>query len=293
MFALLWCDVLVDPRLQQMSPALFRFWVNLLLVARQHNRDGELPPLDDIVYALRSTAETATRALKLLSQLELVEQAERGSGGSFATGDAGLRYRMHNFAARQDPALLGQSRARTAQARNASRNHRAIVAQRNIINEITSTLTSQVNDETNGEVSDDVVVRDGRATEHAPTEHAPSNRAATRRAPADTRGRFEDWYAVYPRKQDRKRALEAWLKLAPDPFLAEVILRATLKQVAAGLFASGYWPYPTTYLNGERWNDEPVPPAREVRHAGARRGAGATQGPAAPTDSWGDDEPAP
>lgn len=288
MFALLWVDALSDPRLQTMQPALYKHWVRLLLIARQHNHDGELPPLDDVAYTLRCSSQEAIRALELLSELGLIEQSADAPASQFAPGSRARSYRLHNWAARQDPELLlGKAPARIAASARSSRNHRAIIAQRNRINEITSTVEVNVEETTNGVLSTNVRERDDCATNHASTEQAARNRAA-----GDTRGRFDDWYAVYPRHQDRKRALEAWLKLAPSPDLADVIIRATLKQVAVNTFGDGFWPYPTTYLNGERWNDEPAPPAREVRHAGPRRGARTPEGQDTPADSWGDDEPA-
>ena len=50
-------DVLNDPKVQKLPAPLFKNWVNLLCIAKQY--DGELPPIEDIAYALR-ISEVAT-----------------------------------------------------------------------------------------------------------------------------------------------------------------------------------------------------------------------------------------
>lgn len=70
---------------------------------------------------------------------------------------------------------------------------------------------------------------------------------------------FEKFWNQYPRKVSKKKALVAWIRIKPD--------ETTLKQILAALTAqmkSEQWqkddgrfiPHPTTWLNGERWNDE-------------------------------------
>jgi hypothetical protein len=65
----MYSDVLDDPKVQKLSPELFKAWVNLLCLASRN--DGVLPPLEDIAFALRMsqdvtvtvTAELVTRGL--------------------------------------------------------------------------------------------------------------------------------------------------------------------------------------------------------------------------------------
>ncbi len=80
---------------------------------------------------------------------------------------------------------------------------------------------------------------------------------------------FDDFWAVYPLRVAKKDARRAWEKLHPSPDLQQRIAAALAWQVP--LWASqGYGtPYPATYLNGERWEDEPPAPARPT----ARRAA--------------------
>lgn len=70
---------------------------------------------------------------------------------------------------------------------------------------------------------------------------------------------FAEWWRVYPRRVGRGQAIKAFhgalKKVEPAALLA-----ATAK--AATIFAAGdpkFIPYPATWLNGERWSDEPAP----------------------------------
>ena len=67
---------------------------------------------------------------------------------------------------------------------------------------------------------------------------------------------FAEWYAAYPRKTARGRALTAYRTARKKTDAA--ILLAAVKQQASQLMAKGseFAPYPATWLNGERWSDE-------------------------------------
>jgi len=69
---------------------------------------------------------------------------------------------------------------------------------------------------------------------------------------------FETFWKEYPRRVNKKKAKEAFLKINPDPILFVTILEAIRKQadtVWKGK-AIEYIPHPTTWLNGRRWEDE-------------------------------------
>lgn len=70
---------------------------------------------------------------------------------------------------------------------------------------------------------------------------------------------FDAWWAQWPRKVAKAEALAAWRKLAPDAELAARMVAAVLVQAASepwrrdgGMFI----PYPATWINGRRWEDE-------------------------------------
>lgn len=89
--------------------------------------------------------------------------------------------------------------------------------------------------------------------------------------------RFEGFWRMYPLKKSKQAAIRAWDSLHPDDRLLVVMGRALQRQLA-----SQEWqrklreeggqgiPYPATWLNGRRWEDEDQPdraalpaPARE------------------------------
>ncbi len=73
---------------------------------------------------------------------------------------------------------------------------------------------------------------------------------------------FTEFWSAYPRKQGKDAARRAWLKLRPDEEL-----RGKLLEALAGQKKSAPWsdpqfiPHPASWLNGRRWEDEPLPPA--------------------------------
>lgn len=69
---------------------------------------------------------------------------------------------------------------------------------------------------------------------------------------------FERFWSVYPRKVVKKKAKELWIKIKPDSNLTEKMIRAVENQsrtIWKGKDES-YIPHATTWLNGQRWEDE-------------------------------------
>lgn len=70
---------------------------------------------------------------------------------------------------------------------------------------------------------------------------------------------FDQFWSLYPRKVNKKKAYECWKKIKPDLALFKKILSAVKKQsLSKQWLDSGgkYIPHPTTWLNGQRWEDE-------------------------------------
>ena len=71
---------------------------------------------------------------------------------------------------------------------------------------------------------------------------------------------FESWWALYPRKQDKKKAMAAWTKQDCEKN-ADSLIEALKNQIANDAQYSGdqqYIPLPSSYLNKEKYNDEIV-----------------------------------
>ena len=72
---------------------------------------------------------------------------------------------------------------------------------------------------------------------------------------------FDEFWKAYPRHVDKQKARKAWAKLRPPPLKA--ILEALAWQRELPEWRKehgGFVPYPATYLNGRRWEDEPPEP---------------------------------
>lgn len=70
---------------------------------------------------------------------------------------------------------------------------------------------------------------------------------------------FEGFWEKYPRKVSKKKALVAWIRIKPDETTVTKILTAleAYKKTPQWTKDNGaFIPHPTTWLNGERWNDE-------------------------------------
>jgi hypothetical protein len=71
-----------------------------------------------------------------------------------------------------------------------------------------------------------------------------------------TAHRFEEWWKEYPIKKDKKRAEQKWKARKLDG-MADVLIADTVKRKATDpQWERGFIPLPTTYINGDRWEDE-------------------------------------
>lgn len=72
--------------------------------------------------------------------------------------------------------------------------------------------------------------------------------------------RFEDFWKLYPAKVAKVKAVAVWKRKGLDAHADAIVADVTRRLQPATRdkrWAEGYIPHPTTYLNGERWNDEP------------------------------------
>lgn len=72
---------------------------------------------------------------------------------------------------------------------------------------------------------------------------------------------FDLFWQAYPRRTAKGAARKAWAKLQPDAATVQAMLDALVwqRQQPQWLKDGGqYIPMPATWLNQERWSDEPV-----------------------------------
>ena len=119
-----------------------------------------------------------------------------------------------------------------------------------------------------GLITDKVVTyRDDKVSPIEMTKLSPIEAPTKERKETEQKkgARFMQFYQSYPNKVAKKKAYEAWQKLEKSedikallPILLDAIgkqKQAKEIQKAKGEFVSE-WPYPATWLNGKRWEDE-------------------------------------
>jgi hypothetical protein len=100
-------------------------------------------------------------------------------------------------------------------------------------------------------------VRKNPPKENPPESSLRSDSRARKSATRD----FVEFYLAYPRKVAKRRAAEAYAKAIERGATHQEIMRGLLRQRFN--IDPKYQPHPATWLNGDRWQDEPPPPKPE------------------------------
>jgi hypothetical protein len=94
---------------------------------------------------------------------------------------------------------------------------------------------------------------------------------------------FDEWWHEWGKKADKKAAKRAWVKI--DPKHHQAIMMDTIARQLSGYFQGEAVLHPSTYLNGERWEDE-LTPAKQ----GDSHGKSAVERTPRASQKWADDE---
>ena len=78
---------------------------------------------------------------------------------------------------------------------------------------------------------------------------------------------FEEFWAAYPRRTDKKRARQAWAKAIRGQDPTALVQWATEYAGDPNLPEAQFVPHASTWLNGERWTDLPLPPRHQPQTA--------------------------
>lgn len=74
---------------------------------------------------------------------------------------------------------------------------------------------------------------------------------------SDEDSRFAEFWDAYPRKTDKAKARTAWAKAVKMHDPSRLISAAASFAISKRDTETRFIPHPTTWLNGERWDDEP------------------------------------
>jgi len=76
---------------------------------------------------------------------------------------------------------------------------------------------------------------------------------------AITSPEFDEFWQLWPRRESKATAIKAWDKAVKKIPSTEIIEKARAYVTSPKAPARDYFPYAATWLNQERWNDEPEP----------------------------------
>lgn len=120
----MYAEVLDDPKAQRLDPALFKGWVNILCLAAK--KDGALPAISDIAFALRTSEAEAADLLGKLTDAGLLDETETGAaphnwnGRQFKSDvstDRVKRFRKRHVSEKETVAETHQNRTEQRQNR--------------------------------------------------------------------------------------------------------------------------------------------------------------------------------
>lgn len=107
-----------------------------------------------------------------------------------------------------------------------------------------------------------------KAPKGAPVSEKPKRGRTAKAAPDWKPERFEGFWRIYPVKKSKQAAIRAWDSLHPDDQLLALMGHALQRQLAREDWKRGIGiPYPASWLNGRRWEDEETP-ARQPPSSG-------------------------
>lgn len=80
----------------------------------------------------------------------------------------------------------------------------------------------------------------------------------TKKEETDKEGLFSQFWAAYPKKKDKARAHDKFIRIKNLPAVFPKIMQALAQQKKSRQWQDmQFVPYAKTWINGERWNDEP------------------------------------
>ena len=205
-------------------------WVMLLTMAGRCNASGMIFLTENIPYTPKMLADeldfeenTVVLALKALEDLNMVVTN-------------GVYFAIAGWEEYQNTDRLSEIREYNRIAKQKSRaKQKALQAPSDDVND--ESMTSQRCHDTEEDIEEDIEIDKDKEDIYP----------------------FDEFWLAYPKKKAKEAARKAWAKLKPDETLGKEIIQAVIESAKTKdwLKENGkYIPYPATYLNGKRWEDE-------------------------------------
>ena len=124
--------------------------------------------------------------------------------------------------------------------------------------------------------NEDIIIQENNTSNIPPYSPPKGDKPAHKRRDRDRKEapdwkpeRFEGFWRMYPVKKSKQAAIRAWDSLHPDDQLLAVMGHALQRQLSWEDWKRGIGiPFPATWLNGRRWEDEETP-ARKAAPGGS------------------------
>jgi hypothetical protein len=217
----LYSEVLDDPKVQQLHPAMFKHWINLLCLASQTDRDGLLPDEAAIAFRLRVRPTQVSTIIDALIDARLIDRVDCPAKP--------LQLFVHKWQDRQQKSDDVAQRVARHRAAN----------QENVTLQETLQKRSRVEEDKNRQ------------------EESREDENTTRAGPREER--FETFWSAYPRKVKKDAARKAFEKRKVDEALLLKMLAALdWQRTSPDWIKDGgqFIPHPSTWLNAAQWEDE-------------------------------------
>jgi hypothetical protein len=214
-------DVVNDPKVQNLSDALFRAWVNILCIASKN--DGVLPPLRDIAFTLRMKEAAAAGILSKLHLAGLLDKTETS-------------FKPHNWEGRQFKSDRDATAAeRSKRYRDGKRDRHASVTR--------DATQSSRPPYTESDTQTEAEKKETRASALVDDGW-----------PSDFR---EQFWNRFPNKVGKPKAL-AKLEGCRRRGVAWTAIMSGLDRYIRDKPPDRAWLNPETFINQERWADQPA-----------------------------------
>lgn len=123
--------------------------------------------------------------------------------------------------------------------------------------------------------TDDCAEVSGKQEPSSEKQIAPSEKKTPAQRKQELADMFDEFWKVYPKKKNKVAAKQAFFKLMPDRETFVTILKAVHVAIRSYDWRKDngqYIPYPSSWLNGRRWEDEQQPDIKPLPTGGEQNG---------------------
>ena len=217
-------------KLQRMRPSALGVYCMAISFCSDVLNDGVMSE-DDVIYQLNATEEDIEALIK-------VGMFERSDDGS---------YRIHDYLSHQSSREQVETRAEGARNRKRKQRSEADVTPESRWDSLTKNQEPITNNQKNS------------SNEEFSLPQTPSQaEGAAESADEDYPIEFEQFWETYPRKTGKRKAYSAWRKARRKTNNTFLLAKASL-YAADPNREPGYTLTPANWLDGEHWDDDPLP----------------------------------